>query len=264
MKIKKFLSLKFLAVFLSLLISFIFLLSQVSCCWSLQMAGSTSTTLSKETGESETTAEATTSVSEPEQALKAPNAYIISQLKVPGQAIDVKVSGNYAYLTNDLGILYIIDISDNSNPKVVGKCTGIDSANIVIVQDDYAYVSYTSWITPEDKKPQDVTSICGFKIIDIKDKYNPKVVGNYISGQKSQKSVSGMFIKGNYAFLNSTLMLENTDESQLEIIDISDKGNPKVAGSCKIEGVPNGIFVKDNYAYINNSYVDSHKIYSGK
>jgi len=95
------------------------------------MADGTTATLSEETGESETTAGTKTTVPEPEQTLKAPNAYIVSQLKVPGQAIDVKVSGNYAYLTNDLGILYVIDVSDRSNPKVVGKCTGIDSANIV-------------------------------------------------------------------------------------------------------------------------------------
>ncbi|MBU4449913.1 MAG: hypothetical protein KKE35_01315, partial [Actinobacteria bacterium] len=220
------------------------------------MADGTAATLSEETEESETTAETTTTVSEPEQALKAPNAYIISQLKVPGQAIDVKVSGNYAYLTNDLGILYVIDVSDKSNPKIVGKCTGIDSANIVIIQDDYAYVSYTSWIAPEDNKPREAIYICGFKIIDIKDKNSPEVVGDYISGQHSQKSVSGMFIKGNYAFLNSTVLLGNTDESQLEIIDISEKSSPKLTGSCKIEGAPNGIFVQDNYAYINNLYFD--------
>lgn len=256
MKIKNFLSFKFLVVFLSLLISFILLLSQVSCFFNLQMADGTAATLSEETEESETTAETTTTASEPEQALKAPNAYIISQLKVSGQAIDVKVSGNYAYLTNDLGILYVIDVSDKSNPKVVGKRTGIDSANIVIIQDDYAYVSYTSWIAPEDNKSQEATSICGFKIIDIKDKNNPEVVGDYISGQYSQKFVQGMFIKGNYAFLNSTVLLGKTDESQLEIIDISDKSSPKLTGSCKIEGAPNGIFVQDNYAYINNSYFD--------
>ena len=41
-----------------------------------------------------------------------PNSYLVSKLKVPGQAIDVNISGNYAYLTNDLGVLYVIDIKD--------------------------------------------------------------------------------------------------------------------------------------------------------
>ncbi len=218
------------------------------------MADSTTAALSEESGESEAITENTTTASEPEQMLEKPNAYIVSQLKVPGQAIDVKVSGNYAYLTNDLGILYVIDVRDKNNPKVIGKCTGIDSANIVIIQDDYAYVTYTRWIVPEDNTSKDVTSICGFKIIDVKVKNNPKVVGDYISGQNSQKSVSGMFIKGNYAFLNSTDVLVNTDESQLEIIDISDKINPKLTGFCMMEGLPNGIFIQDDYAYINNSY----------
>lgn len=220
------------------------------------MANNAAAELSEESEESQTTAGTETTISESEQSLTAPNAYIISQLKVPGQAIDVKVSGNYAYLTNDLGILYVIDTSDKNNPKIVGKCSGIDSANIVIVQNDYAYVSYTSWIAPEDNKSQEATSICGFKIIDIRDKKNPKIVGDYISGKDSQKSVSGLFIKDNYAFLNSTVFLVNTDVSQLEIIDIGDKSNPEFAGSCKIEGQPNSVFVQGNYAYINNSYFD--------
>ena len=46
-----------------------------------------------------------------------PNSSLISNLKVSGQAIDVDISGNYAYLTNDLGILYIIDISNKGNPS---------------------------------------------------------------------------------------------------------------------------------------------------
>jgi len=41
-----------------------------------------------------------------------PNSYPVSKLKVPGQAIDVDISGNYAYLTNDLGVLYVIDVKE--------------------------------------------------------------------------------------------------------------------------------------------------------
>ena len=73
----------------------------------------------------------------------------LSNISISGQAIDVDISGNYAYVTNDLGALYIIDISDKERPYVTGKCREIDSANIVIVKDDFAYVSYTEWIAGE-------------------------------------------------------------------------------------------------------------------
>src|SRR5659263_653287 len=115
-------------IFLFLFISFLFLLNQVSC-----------------------RAETTTTVSEPEQTLKTPNAYIISQLKVPGQAIDVKVSGNYAYLTNDLGILYVIDVSDKGRPKLAGSCKIEGEPNGIFVQGNYAYInnSYLDYQTKQ-------------------------------------------------------------------------------------------------------------------
>ncbi|MFZ3386079.1 MAG: hypothetical protein WA120_02770 [Candidatus Hydromicrobium sp.] len=40
-----------------------------------------------------------------------PNSFLISKLKISGQAIDVDISDNYAYLTNDLGVLYVIDVN---------------------------------------------------------------------------------------------------------------------------------------------------------
>ena len=34
-----------------------------------------------------------------------PDSYITGNINISGQAIDINISGNYAYLTNDLGIL---------------------------------------------------------------------------------------------------------------------------------------------------------------
>ena len=131
----------------------------------------------------------------------------------------LKFLGDYAYLTNDLGVLYVIDISNKEKPEIIGKCTGIDSANVVMVQGDYAYISYTSWIVPETQSSEtasssNISSICGFKIIDIRDKKNPVIVGDYISGKNEQKYVQGIFIKDNYAYLNSTKSSGTLEEGQ--------------------------------------------------
>ena len=125
--------------------------------------------------------------------LENPKASVISNLKISGQAIDLKVSGNYLYVTNDLGYLYIVDIKDKLNPKVIGKCAGIDAANIVFIEGDYAYISYSKY----DFKTEELKVDYGFKIVDIKNKEQPKVIGNW-GGQsiKADKSVHGMFIKG--------------------------------------------------------------------
>jgi hypothetical protein len=246
---------------ISLVLSFIFILSQVSCCFKLGLAGETSA--SEKTAVGETSAETATEQNQPFAGI--PSTYIISKLKVPGQAIDVKTEGNYAYLTSDLGILYIIDINNKEKPEIIGKCSGIDSANIVIVQGDYAYISYTKLIFPEKSTEESskdnsveakTYSICGFKIVDIKDKKNPKIIGDYISGNKDVKSVQGFFIKDNYAYLDSTTSLGVSDDSRLEIVSIENKSKPEMISSCKIEGIPSGLYIEGDYAYVNNSYYD--------
>ena len=184
-----------------------------------------------------------------------PNSYIVSKLKVPGQAIDVDISGNYAYLTNDLGVLYVIDINDKENPSIVGKCKGINSANIVIVKDDYAYISYTEWISDDIE----AYTVCGFYIVDIKDKENPELTGNYNTGENNKKSVYGLFIEGDYAYINTTVENENGEISRLEIVDISRKRNPEIVCAYEVEGLPSSIWIKDSLAYININFYDYEK-----
>ena len=184
-----------------------------------------------------------------------PNSYLVSKLKVPGQAIDVDISGNYAYLTNDLGVLYVIDIKDKENPSIIGKCPGINSANIIIVKDDYGYISYTEW-TSDDIEAY---TVCGFYIVDIKEKEDPKLIGNYNTGENNKKSVYGLFIEGDYAYINTTVENENGEISRLEIVDVSKKGNPEIVGAYDVEGLPSSIWVKDSLAYININFYDYKK-----
>ncbi len=290
-KVKKNLNLKNLnlikkiTLIISISLLFFILFFQVSCCYGfdLNFPNSIEQNKTNQAGQENNssgfsdsdTSETTLEESTP---LKIPELEVISKLKVPGQAIDVKSLGSYAYLTNDLGTLYIIDVKDKQNPKIVGKCSGIDSANIVMLQGNYAYVSYTNWILPKDSQSSDdsdnsdnnlfeidqsdsdstikIYSICGFKIIDIMDKKNPKVVGDFISGSNEEKSVQGMVIDGDFAYLNTTNYFTNYTKSKLEIVDIKDKKNPRLIGYCEIEGQPNGIDVQGDYAYINNTYYD--------
>ena len=181
-----------------------------------------------------------------------PQNYRISSVKIPGQAIDVDISGNYAYLTNDLGVLYIINIVDKVKPFVAGKCTDIDSANIVIAREDMAYVSYTEWIAEEG----DYYTECGFKIIDISDKENPVVLGDYNTGENNRKSVFGLFVKDGYAYLNTTTYIGESESSSLEVINISNSGNPSIEGLLAIEGSPSNVWIEGERAYINTNYYD--------
>jgi len=177
---------------------------------------------------------------------------LAGKLEIPGQAIDVDLKGSYAYLTDDLGQLYVIDFSDKQSPKILGKAKNIHSANIVIIEGDYAYVSYTSWQSEEDQ----YFTECGFKIIDLTKIESPEVVGNYVSGSGSEKSVQVIFIHQDYAYLNSTELVEDKQVSRLEIVDITDKKNPALVSSLDIEGMPWSVYVQGNYAYINSTIYD--------
>ena len=174
---------------------------------------------------------------------------------VPGQAIDVKAEGNYAYLTNDLGILYIIDVKDKNNPAIVGKCSGLDSANIVIVKDNYAYISYTVWVYEDNN----VFTECGFYIVDTGNKNSPELIGNYNTGENNKKTAYGLFIEGDYAYIETGTTGEKTDVCNLEIVDISDKKNPVIVSKYRINGIPSSIWVKDNLACVNINYYDYEK-----
>jgi len=184
------------------------------------------------------------------------DSYLIGRINIPGQAIDINISGNYAYLTNDLGILYVIDIKDKENPLIVGRCKGVESANIVIVKDDYAYISYTERIINDNN---DVQTTCGFYIVDIKDRENPGLVGNYNTGENNYKSVYGMFIDGDYAYINTSVEEVNLETSSLEIVDISGKRKPEIISKFKIDGLPSSVWVENDIAFVNVNFYDYEK-----
>src|SRR5665647_3556746 len=180
--------------------------------------------------------------------LKNPQPSIISNLKITGQAIDLKVSGDYLYVTNDLGYLYIVDVKDKTNPKVIGKCAGIDAANIVFIEGDCAYISYSKY----DFKTEELKVDYGFKIVDIKNKEQPKVIGNW-GGQsiKADKSVHGMFIKGDYALLSLVSIEESGSTGTFQIVDIKNKSNPVSLGSIDFEGSANAVWAAGDYACLS-------------
>jgi len=68
------------------------------------------------------------------------NFNIIGQFKDGGYAIDVYVSGSYAYVTKDFDGLGIIDISDPTAPVEVGQFNDGGYANSIHVSGSYAYV----------------------------------------------------------------------------------------------------------------------------
>ena len=93
MKINKKYLLKILIPTFALILSVLFILSLISCCINLGLIGETAP--ASITDSKESTAQNTTETSwgQEQAILEKPDLFIISKLKIPGQAIDVKISG---------------------------------------------------------------------------------------------------------------------------------------------------------------------------
>ncbi len=154
-----------------------------------------------------------------------------------GYARDVYVVGNYAYIGNAYyddststwkGCLYIIDVSDATNPQEVGYYDDMDDwVEDVYVVGDYAYIAdgYT-----------------GLYIIDISDPTNPSEVGYY----NTSDNAKGVYVVGDYVYV--------ANGNDFRIIDALDPSNPTEIGYYDTGGYARDVYVVGDYAYVADDY----------
>lgn len=139
----------------------------------------------------------------------------------------IYVTGNYAFIVySDIG-LKIFDISNPTEPVLVGGYNSYRMSDIseIYVSGSHVYLSYGT---------------SGLEIIDISNPSNPILIGHY-SGQGWIHCVR---ISGNYAYIGDYF-------KGIRIIDISNPAEPVLVG--KYEILPNRfkpIYISSNYAYI--------------
>ena len=178
--------------------------------------------------------------------------------------MDVVVSGDYAYLTDDDGFL-IVDISDKTDPQLVGSYDTDDEPRGIAIDGDYAYVAdreggLVVLSIDEKANPQRIGSCAtvdawelqvsgsyvfvadsdnGLVIVDISDKTDPKQIGHH----DTLKNCRDIALAGDYAYLAAS-------EEGLIIVDISDKTNPSEVGTYDTTGSATGICLAGDFAYI--------------
>jgi hypothetical protein len=196
---------------------------------------------------------------------------IISYI-TPMGADCLSVSGNYAFV-GGRG-LQILDISDKEFPAFISSYPLDVVDTCIIVEKDYIYLagydpgsdcSKLHIVNISDKTHPVVESIIeiggmvrdidlkdgfvyiasggnGLVIIDIIDKAAPEP-----TSAMDMPMISGVSIRGNTAY---SIGLD------FKVIDVSDKLNPHILGTCGIPGTGYDIYADESYAYIinGNSY----------
>lgn len=202
---------------------------------------------------------------------------------------DVKVSGKYAFLTNETNGgpgLYILDISDPANTRVVStvQSAAVESVHNVYATGQYAYiVSNTSGdiriidvsdpsapaevgrFQAESGFPHDVTVIGdrmytaflsgGFQISDIADKTNPRLLGS--------RNYAGAVTHNIWPTRDGRYVLttDETNNGHVRVWDIGDLASISQVGAfiAKPDIVVHNVLVDRRYAYVAY-YVDGLQI----
>jgi hypothetical protein len=159
------------------------------------------------------------------------------------------VSGNFAYVYDDGGVLLIYDISDpaGKGPQLAGKVA------IGPPEDYKAADSRWGGIFVEGIIAYTVDEVSdGLTVIDVSDKSKPAIIGS-ISGAGAPNYLDNpcfVTVSNGYAYITS-----GSDDA-LTIIDIEIPKKPTFAAVIKGAGEPNylegtnSVFVANDYAYV--------------
>ncbi|UCE65116.1 MAG: hypothetical protein JSU85_09560 [Candidatus Zixiibacteriota bacterium] len=131
----------------------------------------------------------------------------------------VSVYGDYAYVVGEPGLL-VIDISDPSNPDIVGSCDTVGTDGTIFVDGSYAYMSAGA-------------------IVNIENPAEPFLIGRF----PDLLVPTGLFIDGDYAYFSSSTMA-------LTIFDIADRADPVLVKEYNPTGSTSGIWIEGNYAFL--------------
>jgi hypothetical protein len=168
-----------------------------------------------------------------------------------GRALDVAVSGQYAFLVESgwysNGIdhaagLRVIDISDPASPSQVGSYE-IDGYGVGESGDCVAVSGHFAYLVAQRRED----GRYDLQVIDISDVINPRPVSRC---DIPWGYGSHLAIAGNYVYV---VCVGGDTSRWLEIIDVSDPANPRHVGGCDTCACATAVAVAGRYAYVVSS-----------
>jgi hypothetical protein len=143
--------------------------------------------------------------------------------------LDICCFGDSAFIADWKNGLLIYDISNSTNPQLVGKYNTTETFRTIFVEKDVVYAS---------------CRLDGFKIISVSDPANPVLIGEYLNVSNNIGAI-GVYKQDDYAFVC------DYDEG-LKVLDVSNPEKPLLNGFYS----GNRIFsvsVVNEYVYIIQS-----------
>ncbi len=198
----------------------------------------------------------------------------VGALQLPDYVGEIVVAGRLAYVGVSTAGLHIVDLSDPTAPRVVGRYEAVNPRNgeaeavdAIAVTGHYAYVTVWSslhivdvsnpaaprlaqwkFFTNEDEAPIAVTIAGGLayvsvldtnvKIYDISNPAQPRWVSAYELGRPGQ-----VVVRGQYAYLAN-------DYAGVQIVDMANPAAPRQAGVVTTTSPVRGIAVAGPRLYV--------------
>jgi len=171
---------------------------------------------------------------------------VVGSSSTSGWAQNFYIEGDFAYLpfeeydssgNSTGGGFQIIDITDKSAPVVMGTFESEDAIAGISVVDNYIYAIYNIWEEMEENSRRLTGS--GIKIIDMTDKANLTVVGEFDGGSSG---ISSIYTEGDYAYIFAG--------GNFVILDITDRKNPTTKGGLSVSGWAQNFCIEGDFAYL--------------
>jgi hypothetical protein len=137
----------------------------------------------------------------------------VGSLDLGGHALGIAASGNRAYVAEDGVGLQIVDISDSLNPARLGSYEISPAPQFVATSGGHA-CAVISWI---DGNGSWSTVL---EVVDVSNPGLPQWMGSY----NTSGSTRSLAVSGNHAFLGL-----GDSSSRIEVVDLSDPTNPRLA-----------------------------------
>lgn len=148
----------------------------------------------------------------------------LGRVEHPGDKPYAYVGGTYCDSSGCDGELHVVDVSDPTNPSLVGS-TDSGAISAVAATDGYALLGTGSLVTIEVTNPMTPTAVGG-----------SRVPGDF---------VRDLALRGRYAFVAGR---------GLAVFDLSNPVAPDQIGFYRVASQANAVAVEGRYAYVNTAY----------